>query len=107
MLHEVNFFNLTILFWRPRDHSSVAAASASVSLNEADVPLGRGAAGLRGTQTQTGRDGALVGVQLLDNMALSIPTVHLPLTVSRERALSIHYSHFNLISLTLNRECIV
>lgn len=88
-------------FWRPSDRSSVAAAGASVSLNEADVPLGRGAAGLRGTQTQTGRDGALVGVQLLENMALSLPTVHLPLTASRELDLSIYYSHINLIFLEL------
>lgn len=61
-----------LLFWRPGCYTSVAAAGSSVSLDEADVPLGRGAAGLRGTQTQTGRDGALVGVQLLENMALSI-----------------------------------
>lgn len=91
---KLTFLNFDI-FWRPSDRTSVAAAGASVSLNEADVPLGRGAAGLRGTQTQTGRDGALVGVQLLEN------TVHLPLTVSRELDLSIYYSHFNLISLEL------
>lgn len=64
------------IFWRAGDGSSVAAAGASVSLNETDVPLGRGAAGLRGTQTQTGRDAALVGVQLLENMALSMSTSH-------------------------------
>lgn len=68
---KLTFLKLDI-FWRPTDRSSFAAAGASVSLDEADVPLGRGAAGLRGTQTQTGRDGALVGVQLLENMALSI-----------------------------------
>lgn len=88
MFNEELTFN-SDLFWRAGDGSSVAAAGASVSLNETDVPLGRGAAGLRGTQTQTGRDAALVGVQLLKNMALSIPAVRLPLFVSSELDLSV------------------
>lgn len=78
LVKQGNSLNFDLLFWRAGCHPSVAAAGACVLLDEVDVPLGRGAAGLRGTQTQTARDGALVGLQLLQNMALRIPNKDSP-----------------------------